>query len=218
MPLRQYKRAASGPGGCHLAMMPAFGQGDATLPGAFRPCRSSRLRRFAPLRASQALRSWGPGSALAESAPIGVLPATDPGVHAVSAPAAVSAGLPIRPGAFRRQSRKNREPRAAFSGASPVMPYPSKRSPRQQPSRRHRRALPSRRYRALRWSKRQLRAALSDSAGVCRPQGLAPLPKSGGKVAVASGPAPMLPWASSWRGRVEDASAEAERTSRSNPR
>jgi hypothetical protein len=76
-----------------LATIPAFGQGDATLPGAFRPCRSSRLRRFAPLRASQGPRLWGPGSARAESAPIGVSPATDPGVHAVSAPAACPRSL-----------------------------------------------------------------------------------------------------------------------------
>jgi hypothetical protein len=93
MPLRRYQRAASGPGRGCLATIPTFGQGDATLPGAFRPCRSSRLRRFAPLRASQGPRSWGPGSARAESAPIGVSPATDPGVHAVSAPAACPRSL-----------------------------------------------------------------------------------------------------------------------------
>jgi hypothetical protein len=91
MPLRRYHRAASGPGGCRRETMPAFGQGDATLPGAFRPCRSSRLRRFAPLRASQGPRRWGPRSAFAEPAPTDVSPATDPGVHAVSAPAAMSA-------------------------------------------------------------------------------------------------------------------------------
>jgi hypothetical protein len=91
MPLRRYQRAASGPGGCRRETMPAFGQGDATLPGAFRPCRSSRLRRFAPLRAAQGPRRWGPRSALAEPAPADVSPATDPGVHAVSAPAALSA-------------------------------------------------------------------------------------------------------------------------------
>lgn len=39
------------------------------------------------------------------------------------------------------------------------MPYPSKRSPRQQPSRRHRRAIPSRRCRSLRWSSSRLRTA-----------------------------------------------------------
>jgi hypothetical protein len=159
-----------------LATIPAFGQGDATLPGAFRPCRSSRLRRFAPLRASQGPRSRGPSSARAESAPGGVSPATDHGVHAVSAPAALSALSRSALVPFGARSARIGRGWAACSGASPVMPYPSKRFPRQQPSRRHRRAIPSRRFRPLRWPETQLRTARSDSAGVCRPQGLAPLP------------------------------------------
>jgi hypothetical protein len=91
MPLRRYQCAASGPGGRRLATVPAIGQGDATLPGAFRPCRSSRLRRFAPLRTLQGPRPWGPRSTRVEPAPSCVSPTTDPGVHAVSAPAAMSA-------------------------------------------------------------------------------------------------------------------------------
>jgi hypothetical protein len=63
------------------------------------------------------------------------------------------------PGASRRQAARIVSQRAALAGASPVMPYPSKRFPRQQPSRRHRRAIPSRRYRSLRWSSSRLRTA-----------------------------------------------------------
>jgi hypothetical protein len=110
MPLRRYQRAASGPGGERLATIPTFGQRGATLPGAFRPCRSSRLRRVAPLRASQGPRSWGPGSTRVKPAPIGVSPATDPGVHAVSAPAALSA--------LSRSARVSFDARFARSGRS----------------------------------------------------------------------------------------------------
>jgi len=159
MPLRRYARAASGPGEDCLATIPAFGQGDATLPGAFRPCRSSRLRRFAPLRASQVPRIWGPGSARAEPAPICVSPATDPGVHAVSAPAAMSAASRSVLVPFGARAARIVSQRAALAGASPVMPYPSKRFPRQQPSRRHRRAIPPRRYRSLRLPTLRLRTA-----------------------------------------------------------
>jgi hypothetical protein len=67
--------------------------------------------------------------------------------------------LSIRPGAFRRPVRKNREVASCVCRSVPVMPYPSKRSPRQQPSRRHRPAIPSRRYRSLRWSSSRLRTA-----------------------------------------------------------
>jgi hypothetical protein len=115
---------------------------------------------------------------------------------------------------FGARSARIVSPRAALAGASPVMPYPSKLFPRQQPSRRHRRAIPSRRCRSLRWSSSRLRTADDDSAGGCRPQGLAPLPKSGSRMLSPAVLPQVLPWACSWRGRVEDASADAERTSR----
>ena len=107
----------------------AFGPRDATLSGAFRPCRSSRLRRFAPRCVAQGLRSWGPRSTRVEPAPIGVSPATDPGVHAVSAPAALSADSRSAPVPFGIGAARRRDQRAALAGASPVMPYPSKRVP-----------------------------------------------------------------------------------------
>jgi len=151
MPLRRYTRAASGPGEARLATIPAFGQGDATLPGAFRPCRSSRLRRFAPLRAPQALRCRGPGqlalirsrAALLLQPTLGFMPFRRlPPCHR----------CPLHPldRLSALEPRGSEGQRAASSGASPVMPYPSKRFPRQQPSRRHRRAFPSRRCRSLR--------------------------------------------------------------------
>jgi hypothetical protein len=79
-------------------------------------------------------------------------------------------------GASRRRSARIEGQQAALAGASPVLPYPSKRFPRQQPSRRHRRALPSRRYRPLRLAVARGANRGADSAGGCRPQGLAPLP------------------------------------------
>jgi hypothetical protein len=126
--------------------------------------------------------------------------------------------LSIRPGAFRRPVRKNREVagcvcRCVPGHALPFEAFPSSAAVPSSPT-------------GDTFSPLQVAALVvvavanrgADSAGGCRPQGLAPLPKSGGRVAVASGPAPMLPWASSWRGRVEDASAGAERTSRTEPR
>jgi hypothetical protein len=119
----------AGPGGRRLATVPAIGQGDATLPGAFRPCRSSRLRRFAPLRTLQGPRPWGPRSTRVEPAPFSVSPATDPGVHAVSAPAALSALSRSVLVPFGARNARIARSRAARAGASPVMPYPSKRFP-----------------------------------------------------------------------------------------
>lgn len=68
--------------------------------------------------------------------------------------------------------------------------------PRQQPSHRHRWALPSRRYRMPRWPPRGCEPRC-DSACVCRPQGLDPLPSPERGDAVTSISGPMLPWACS---------------------
>lgn len=211
MPLRRYSAR------CVRSRKSSFGQRDATLPGAFRPCRSYRLRRFAPLRALQGPRLWGPGSARAESAPFGVSPATDPGVHAVFAPAASVRSLDP----FRRcyaSNHKDREVAGRVFRCVPghALPFEAFSLDSSRPvvtdgryllavagrcACRRRGCEPRRR---LRW---RLPTSRSCSAAEVRVHGsLSP-----------AADAPMLPWASSWRGRVEDALAEATRTNRAEP-
>jgi hypothetical protein len=175
-PLRRYHRAASGPGGCRLATIPTFGQRSATFSGAFRPCRFSRLRRLAPLRASQAPRRRGPGSARAESAPEGVSPATDRGVHAVSAPAAVRAlsrSVPVPLGARTARIGRERAACQARPRSCPTLRSVSLGSSRPVVTDGR---CPLAGSGRCGWPKAQLRTVVFGSAGVCRPQGLAPLP------------------------------------------
>jgi hypothetical protein len=131
-------------------------------------------------------------------APGGVSPATDHGVHAVSAPAA----MPTVVDPLGTSVSLSADPQGSPAGRprSQVLPRscPTLRSvvPRQQPSHRHRWALPSRRYRPLRlsWCGCEPR---HDFACVCRPQGLDPLPSPERGDAVTSMSAPVLPWACS---------------------
>jgi hypothetical protein len=124
----------------------------------------------------------------------------------------------IRPGAFRRQDRKDREVtgrarRSVPGHAVPFEAFPSSAAVPSSPT-------------GDSSSPVQAAALAGDTGANCvlrlrwrlpaaRPCSAA---ESVSRVAVASGPAPMLPWAWSWRGWVEDASAEAERTSRTEPR
>lgn len=140
MPLRRYQRAASGPGGVHLAVVrlrPERGH----LSSAFRPCRSSRLRRFAPLRASQVSALLGSRPMLflrqRRPAPRSVSPATDRGVHAVSAPAAMPAvvdplGTSVSLSADPQGSPDNRLLLQVLPRSCPTL---RSFNPRQQPSR-----------------------------------------------------------------------------------
>jgi hypothetical protein len=152
-------------------------------------CSAARLAGCTP--------SGGSEASLPRS-PVGVAPATDPGVHAVS----MSAAMPRRVdplGAFRRQSRKDRRGRAAMADTSPVMPYPSERlssSAAVPPSPAGSALSPSQIAAA---GRRAVANRRGDSAGGCRPQGLDPLPSPERGVAVASGSGPMLPWACSWK-------------------
>jgi hypothetical protein len=89
-----------------------------------------------------------------QPAPRGVSPATDPGVHAVSAPAAVLSvvdplGTSVSLGADPQGSPAGRRRSQVLPRSCPTL---RSVSPRQQPSRRHRWALPSRRSRPLRLS------------------------------------------------------------------
>lgn len=103
--------------------------------------------------------------------------------------------LSIRPCAFRRQNRKNREVRAAFQVR-----------PRSCPTLRSVSLVSSRpivtdgRFPLAGsgrcgWPETQLRAVFSDSAGVLPAPRPCSAAESVGRVAVASGSAPMLPWA-----------------------
>lgn len=158
MPLRRYQRAASGPGGGVLRRFPPSARemplspapsAPAVLPGFDGLLRCAPRRVRAPgVRAQLALNPLP--SAFLLQPTLGFMP------FRLLLPVRA---LSIRPGAFRRPVRKNREVAGCVCRCVPVMPYPSKRSPRQQPSRRHRRAIPSRRCRSLRWSSSRLRTA-----------------------------------------------------------
>ena len=94
MPLRRYQRAASGPGGVHLAVGPPSAE-ERPSPQRLPPlpffpastvCSAAHLAGLCAsgVLANAVLRQRRP-------APRGVSPATDHGVHAVSAPAAMPA-------------------------------------------------------------------------------------------------------------------------------
>jgi hypothetical protein len=132
MPLRQYQRAASGPGGVHLAVV-RLRPGRGHLPGTFRPCRSSRLRRFAPLRASQvcSLRgSWARAVFKAATAQLHGARLLQPTLGFMPfrrLPLCLCSSILSVPWFPLVPIRKDRRSLAAFAGASPVMLYPSER-------------------------------------------------------------------------------------------
>jgi hypothetical protein len=158
MPLRRYQRAASGPGEVVLRRFPPSARemplspapsALAVLPGfdGFLRCAPCRLCTFRGVRV------------IADSLPHGRRSCNRPWGSCRFGSCCLSAlSRSVRVPFGARSARIGRS-RAACAGASPVMPYPSKRSPRQQPSRRHRRAIPSRRCRSLRWSSSRLRTA-----------------------------------------------------------
>jgi len=129
-------------------------------------------------------------------APGGVSPATDHGVHAVSAPAAslpssIHSVLRFPSVPIRKDRRPEGRVRRCFPGH--VLPFGAFFLVSSRPY-RHRWALPSRRYRPLRRSLCGCEPR-HDFACVCRPQGLDPLPSPERGDAVTSMSGPMLPWA-----------------------
>lgn len=203
-PLHRYQRAASGPGGPPLAGVPAFGRGHACFPGAFRPCRSSRLRRFAPLRALQAQHTWEVPRQQAAAALSGVtllqptmgfmpFPRLPLCLHRFRSARCLSAPRRKNAGAVGRVRRCFPGHALPFEAFSLVSSCPAVTGGRCLL------AVSGR----CGWPVGGLRTPVPTPLATVGLKALFRCRSSWRKVAVASCLGPMLPWACSWKGREE---------------